>query len=148
MIHSTANIYETALIGDGTKVGAFAEIGNKVKIGKNCSIGFGVFIPENVIVKDNVFIGPSAVFTNDKYAPSKGKWRDMEPTIVMDGVSIGANSTILPNLTIGKNAKIGANAVVTKDVPENAVMVGIPAKNVGVATEEFKPYGIASNSDE
>ena len=81
MIHKTANIYDSAIIGEGTKIGAFAEIGNKVKIGKNCSIGFGVFIPENVIIEDNVFIGPSAVFTNDKYAPSKGKWRSEPPTI-------------------------------------------------------------------
>lgn len=130
MIHKTANIYDTAIIGEGTKVGAFAEIGNKVKIGKNCSIGFGVFIPENVIVEDNVFIGPSAVFTNDKYAPSKGKWRLESPTIVREGASIGANSTILPNLTIGKNAKVGAGSVVTKDVCINNIVIGNPAKKI------------------
>ena len=128
MIHKTANIYNSAIIGEGTKIGAFAEIGNKVKIGKNCSIGVGVFIPENVIIEDNVFIGPSAVFTNDKYAPSKGKWRSEPPTIVQEGVSIGANSTILPNLCIGKNAKIGAGSVVTKHVPANKTVFGNPAK--------------------
>ena len=106
MIHSTANIYDSAQIGEGTKVGAFAEIGHKVIIGKNCSIGFGVFIPENVIVQDNVFIGPGTVFTNDKYAPSKGKWREEPPTIVESNVSIGANATILPNLIIGQGSKI------------------------------------------
>ena len=130
MIHKTANIYDSAIIGEGTKIGAFAEIGNKVKIGKNCSIGFGVFIPENVIIEDNVFIGPSAVFTNDKYAPSKGKWRLEPPTVVREGASIGANSTILPNLAIGKNAKIGAGSVVTKHVHENKIVVGNPAKEL------------------
>ena len=97
MIHESANVYDSATIGDGTKVGAFAEIGRDVRIGKNCSIGCGVFIPENVIVEDNVFIGPHAVFTNDKYAPSQGKWREEPPTVVGSGASIGANSTILPN---------------------------------------------------
>ena len=104
MIHESANIYESAIIGEGTKVGAFAEIGNKVKIGKNCSIGFGVFIPENVIVEDAVFIGPGTVFTNDKYAPSKGKWRNEPPTIVKSGVTIGANSStgyVSANMRLG-----------------------------------------------
>ncbi len=69
------------------------------------------------------------------------------PTL-KDNVVVGSGAQVLGPVVVGKNAKIGANAVVTKDVSENAVMVGIPAKNVGVATEEFKPYGIASNSDE
>jgi len=125
-----SNIYESAQTGDGTKVGAFAEIGHNVVIGEDCSIGCGVFIPENVIVKNNVFIGPHVVFTNDKYAPSKGRWRDEPPTIVEDGVSIGANSTILPNIVIGKGAKIGAGSVVTKDVEAYAIMVGNPARDI------------------
>ena len=105
MIHSTANIYSTASIGTGTKIGAFAEIGNNVIIGKNCSIGCCAFIPENVVINNNVFIGPHVVFTNDKYAPSQGAWRKEKPTIVSEGCSIGANSTILPNLTLGNPAK-------------------------------------------
>tara|TARA_B100000700_G_scaffold208429_1_gene229054 strand:+ start:1085 stop:1480 length:396 start_codon:yes stop_codon:yes gene_type:complete len=131
MIHDTANIYDSANIGEGTKVGAFSEIGKDVILGENCSIGCSVFIPENVIVKDNVFIGPHVVFTNDKYAPSKGAWRKEPPTIVESGVSIGANSTILPNITLGENCKIGAGSVVTKDVPPNSVVVGNPAKRIG-----------------
>ena len=130
MIHNTANIYDSAIIGKGTKVGAFAEIGHGVEIGENCSIGFGVFIPENVKIKDNVFIGPGAVFTNDKYAPSKGKWRDEPPTIVGDGASVGANSTILPNLIIGHKAVIGAGSVVTKNIEPNTTVYGNPAKRV------------------
>lgn len=128
MIHESANIYKSATIGEGTKVGAFAEIGNKVRIGKNCSIGFGVFIPENVIIEDAVFIGPGTVFTNDKYAPSRGKWRNEPPTIVKSGATIGANSTILPSLTIGENSRIGAGSVVTKNVSKNSIVFGNPAK--------------------
>lgn len=130
MIHETANIFKTATIGTNTKIGAFAEIGNKVVIGNNVSIGYGVFIPENVIIQDNVFIGPGTVFTNDKYAPSKGKWREEVPTVVEEGASIGANSTILPNLNIGKDSRIGAGSVVTKDVKSNTTVAGNPAKQI------------------
>jgi UDP-2-acetamido-3-amino-2,3-dideoxy-glucuronate N-acetyltransferase len=129
MIHKLANVYDSE-IGDGTRVAAFAEIG-RATIGKNCSIGCSAFIPENVIIKDNVFIAPHVVFTNDKNAPSNGAWRAAPPTVVEDGVSIGANATILPNITIGAGAKIGAGAVVTKSVPPGAVMVGNPARMVG-----------------
>ena len=96
MLHPTANIYESAQIGRGTKVGAYAEIGHKVVIGENCAIGYGVFIPENVIIKDNVFVGPSTVFTNDKHAPSQGKWREEPPTVVNEGVSIGPTLLFCP----------------------------------------------------
>jgi acetyltransferase-like isoleucine patch superfamily enzyme len=130
MIHDTANIYDTAVIGEGTKVGAFAEIGKDVIIGKNCSIGCGAFIPENVIIRDNVFIGPHVVFTNDKYAPSNGAWRDNPPTVVAEGVSIGANATILPNLTIERESSVGAGSVVTKNVREKSTVVGNPAREV------------------
>ena len=129
-IHKMSNIYESAKIGEETTVGAFVEIGHNVVIGKNCSIGCGVFIPENVIVKDDVFIGPHVVFTNDKYAPSKGRWRDEPPTVVENGVSIGANATILPNITIGEGAKIGAGSVVTKSVEPYTVVLGNPARNI------------------
>jgi len=127
MIHKTANIYPLAQIDPTSKVGAFAEIGHKVTIGKNCSIGFGVFIPENVEIGNNVFIGPGVVFTNDKYAPSKGKWRKEPPTEVHDNVTIGANSTILPSLIIETNSRIGAGSVVTKNVLKNTTVYGNPA---------------------
>jgi acetyltransferase-like isoleucine patch superfamily enzyme len=128
MIHNTANIYLTATIGSGTKVGAFSEIGNNVIIGENCSIGCSAFIPENVVINDNVFVGPHVVFTNDKNAPSKGAWRSLRPTIVENDVSIGANATILPNITLGAGCSIGAGSVVTKDVPPRAIVAGNPAK--------------------
>lgn len=130
MIHPSANIYESAVIGEETKVGAFAEIGRNVVIGRNCSIGCGAFIPENVIIQDNVFIGPHVVFTNDKYAPSRGAWRSEPPTVVCDGASIGANSTILPSLRIGRNSKVGAGSVVTRSVDDEALVLGNPAKPI------------------
>jgi len=127
-IHKSCNIYDSAKIGEGTRVGAFVEIGHNVVIGKNCRIGCGSFIPENVIIKDNVFIGPHTVFTNDKFPPSHGAWRDHEPTVVEQGASIGANSTILPNINLGTNCKVGAGSVVTKSVPADVLVYGSPAR--------------------
>jgi acetyltransferase-like isoleucine patch superfamily enzyme len=128
MIHNLANIYSSAKLGDNVKVGAFAEIGNNVIIGANTSIGCSAFIPENVIIKENVFVAPHVVFCNDKNPPSKGKWKMLPPTLVEDFAVIGANSTILPNITIGKHAVIAAGSVVTKDVPPYAIVMGNPAK--------------------
>jgi serine O-acetyltransferase len=126
------------------------EIHPRAKIGKNLFIdhGMGVVIGETSEIGDNVTIyhmvtlggiSPS-INSNDQ----RGSKR--HPTL-MDNVVVGSGAQVLGPVVVGKNAKIGANAVVTKDVPENAVMVGIPAKNVGTATEEFKPYGIANGDD-
>jgi acetyltransferase-like isoleucine patch superfamily enzyme len=136
MIHNLANIYSSAKLGENVKVGAFAEIGNNVVIGNNTRIGCSAFIPENVIIKENVFIAPHVVFCNDKNPPSNGLWKQSSPTIVEDFAVIGANATILPNITIGTHAIIGAGSVVTKDVPPYAVMVGNPAKIVKYKEEK------------
>ena len=127
-IHEQANVFDSARLGTGVKVGAFAEIGNKVILGDGVNISCGVFIPENVIVEADVFIGPHTVFTNDKYPPSKGKWRDDPPTVVRKGAKLGANCTILPGVTIGEGATVGAGSVVTKDVSAKSTVVGNPAK--------------------
>ena len=127
-IHKSSNIYESSTIGKDCSIGAFVEIGNNVKIGDRCKIGCGAFIPENVIIGDDVFIGPNVVFTNDKYAPSHGKWREDPPTIVGNGVSIGANSTILPSLKLSDGCKVGAGSVVTKNIEANKTVYGNPAK--------------------
>jgi acetyltransferase-like isoleucine patch superfamily enzyme len=129
-VHESANLYGTACIGNDCSIGAFVEIGNNVNIGNNVKIGCGVFIPENVIVEDDVFIGPHVVFTNDKHAPSKGAWKSAPPTVVKTNASIGANSTILPNLVIGIGARVGAGSVVTRDVPDGMTVVGNPAKKL------------------
>ena len=126
------------------------EIHPKAKIGENLFIdhGKGVVIGETSEIGNNVTIyhmvtlgGISPSINSDDQRNSK-----RHPTL-MDNVVVGSGAQVLGPVVVGKNAKIGANAVVTKDVPENAVMVGIPAKNVGTATEEFKPYGIANGDD-
>jgi len=151
--HETAIINEKAKIGKGTKIWHYThvlggEIGNNCSIGQNCFIagdaklGNGCKIQNNVSVysgvtcEDNVFLGPSMVFCNDinpRAAFSKGG--KYMKTLIKQGASIGSNATILPGITIGKCAFIGAGAVVTKDVPEHAVMVGNPAKNIGTIDE-------------
>ena len=123
-IHDTANIYDT----EDCSIGAFVEIGKDVTIGNRCKIGCGAFIPENIIIADDVFIGPKVTFTNDKNAPSNGEWRSLPPTVVEDNASIGANSTILPSLTIGSGSVVGAGSVVTKSVPRGCTVYGNPAK--------------------
>jgi acetyltransferase-like isoleucine patch superfamily enzyme len=84
-----------------------------------------------VKVGDDVFIGPNVTFLNDKYAPTRGKWRKDPGTVVEDGVTIGAGAVILPGVRIGKDARIGAGAVVTKDVGAGKQVVGVPAVETG-----------------
>jgi acetyltransferase-like isoleucine patch superfamily enzyme len=144
-IHKLSDVQSTK-IGEGTRVWQFsvvlqgAEIGrncnicahtfieNKVVIGNNVTVKSGVYLWDGLTIKDNVFIGPCVTFTNDKYPRSKKYSDDFPKTLVCENASIGANATILPGLTIGKGAMVGAGAVVTKDVPDKALVVGNPAK--------------------
>ena len=129
------------------------EIHPKANIGKNLFIdhGMGVVIGETSEIGDNVTIYHMATLGGISPSVNSNEQRNIKrhPTL-KDNVVIGSGAQILGPVTVGKNAKIGANAVVTKDVPENAVMVGIPAKNVGETSgsdENFKPYGITPESD-
>ena len=129
------------------------EIHPKAKIGKNLFIdhGMGVVIGETSEIGDNVTIYHMATLGGISPSVNSNEQRNIKrhPTL-KDNVVVGSGAQILGPVTVGKNAKIGANAVVTKDVPENAVMVGIPAKNVGETSgsdENFKPYGITPESD-
>tara|TARA_B100001029_G_C14958469_1_gene392993 strand:+ start:358 stop:939 length:582 start_codon:yes stop_codon:yes gene_type:complete len=129
------------------------EIHPKAKIGKNLFIdhGMGVVIGETSEIGDNVTIYHMVTLGGISPSINSDDQRDIKrhPTL-MDNVVVGSGAQILGPVTVGKNAKIGANAVVTRDVPENSVMVGIPAKNVGegIADDKtFKPYGITSDSD-
>ena len=126
------------------------EIHPRANIGKNLFIdhGMGVVIGETSEIGDNVTIYHMATLGGISPSVNSNEQRNIKrhPTL-KDNVVVGSGAQILGPVTVGKNAKIGANAVVTKDVPENAVMVGIPAKNVGIADSEFKPYGITPDSD-
>ncbi len=126
-------------IGAGTKIGAFVEIRKDVRIGRNVKIQAFVFIPEGVTIGDGVFLGPHACFTNDRHPRAvrpdgspltESDWI-LERTVVEDHASIGANATILCGVTIGANAMVGAGALVTRDVPANAVVGGVPARVIG-----------------
>jgi serine O-acetyltransferase len=127
------------------------EIHPKAKIGKNLFIdhGMGVVIGETSEIGDNVTIYHMVTLGGISPSINSNDQRHVKrhPTL-MDNVVIGSGAQILGPVVVGKNAKVGANAVVTKDVPENAVMLGIPAKNVGTTTEEFKPYAVTEESKE
>ena len=153
-MHRIANFFAVAkfdlvarIISQFSRFMTGIEIHPKAKIGKNLFIdhGMGVVIGETSDIGDNVTIYHMATLGGISPSINSDSQREIKrhPTL-QDNVVVGSGAQVLGPITIGKNAKIGANAVVTKDVPENGVMVGIPAKNVGTATEEFKPYGISN----
>jgi len=135
MIYHFVNAYGCS-IDDGSKIGTFVEIQKGATIGKNCKISSHTFICEGVHIEDNVFIGHNVTFINDKFPRATNEdgslqnekdWDCIE-TYVEQGATIGSSATILCGVRIGKKAVIGAGAVVTKDVPPNAVAVGNPAR--------------------
>ncbi len=147
-IHEKALVEKGASLGARTRVWAFAHILPGAVIGEDCNICDGVFIENDVRIgnrvtikcgvqvwngitlEDDVFIGPNATFTNDKF-PLSRQAGDILRTTVCLGASIGANATILPGITVGRKAMVGAGAVVTRDVPPNAIVVGNPARMKG-----------------
>ncbi|MND67370.1 dTDP-3-amino-3,6-dideoxy-alpha-D-galactopyranose 3-N-acetyltransferase [compost metagenome] len=120
-------ILAQAQIGKNCNICAHTLIENDVVLGDNVTVKSGVFIWDGITIQDNVFIGPNVTFTNDKHPRSKQYPEEFLRTIVKNGASIGANATILPGIKIGQYAMVGAGAVVTKDVPEKAIVVGNPA---------------------
>lgn len=146
-----AAIVETDKIGEGTRIWAFAHILPGAMIGEECNICDHVFIENDVVVgdrvtikcgvqlwdglrvEDDVFIGPNATFSNDLFPRSRQYQEEVLKTRVRNGASIGANATLLPGITIGENAMVAAGAVVTKSVPPNAIVKGVPARIDGYA---------------
>ena len=134
-IFDFVNLYGCS-IDDYSKVGTFVEIQKGASIGKNCKVSSHTFICEGVHIGDGVFVGHNVTFINDKYPRSvnpdgsmqtEEDWKLVE-TFVKKGASIGSSSTIMCGITIGENSIVGAGAVVTKDVPDNTVVAGVPAK--------------------
>jgi len=125
------HVDDNAKIGSHCTLGQNVYIGKKVVIGSNCKIQNNVSIFTGVEIGNNVFIGPGTTFTNVKFPDARVDQHDhFEDTIIEDGVSIGANATILPGITIHEDAFVGAGAVVIKDVPKGVTVVGNPAKEL------------------
>lgn len=117
-----------AIIGKNCSIGSGAEIGRNCVIGDNTRIGHGVFLPPDSIISDDVFIAPGVIFTDDARPRVNNPKYNAKPPFVKKGAAIGAGAVILPGVTIGRNALIGAGAIVTKDVPDEKVVAGNPAR--------------------
>lgn len=144
-IHANA-LVESSQLGSGTRVWAFAHvlpgavigeecnicdhvfIENDVRVGNRVTVKCGVQLWDGVTLEDDVFVGPNATFTNDLFPRSRQAPVEFARTVVRRGASIGANATLLAGISIGENAMVGAGAVVTKDVPANAIVLGNPAR--------------------
>ena len=155
-VHPSSDVSATATIGDGTQIWLFCQVRDNARIGKDCIFGKGVYVDNDVVIgdrvklqnnvsvyvgvtiEDGVFVGPHVCFTNDKIPravnadmtlKSADDWK-VTPTRVKAGAALGANATIVCGVTIGTWAMVGSGSVVTKDVPDHALVVGNPARFV------------------
>jgi UDP-2-acetamido-3-amino-2,3-dideoxy-glucuronate N-acetyltransferase len=135
---SLVNLYGCT-VGDETKIGAFVEIQKGASIGARCKVSSHTFICEGVVIEDEVFIGHGVMFTNDRYPratnidgglQTDADWK-VEATRVKRAASIGSNVTVICGVTVGEGALVGAGAVVNKDVPDYAIVAGVPARVIG-----------------
>jgi len=147
------NLYGCS-IGAETKIGAFVEIQKNAVVGARCKISSHTFVCEGVKIEDEVFVGHGVMFTNDKYPraantdgslQTEADWQVIE-THVKRGASIGSNATILPGVTIGQGALVGAGAVVTRDVPDFAIVTGVPAQVIGDVRASAQTHGVADGA--
>jgi acetyltransferase-like isoleucine patch superfamily enzyme len=135
---SLVNLYGCT-VGNGTKIGTFVEIQKAATIGARCKISSHTFICEGVLIEDEVFVGHGVMFTNDRHPratnvdgslQTEADWK-VEATRVKRTASIGTNATIMSGITIGEGALVGAGSVVTKNVPDYAIVAGVPARVIG-----------------
>jgi len=131
-------VREDTHIGNGTLVGSGVIIEDDCSIGSDVSIQSSVYIPTGSVIEDNVFLGPRSVLTNDRYMGRTEKW--LEPVTVRRGARIGANSVILPGVTVGRDTVVGSGAVVTRDVDDYSVVVGNPARKVKSVPPEHRKF--------
>ena len=140
VFHAFVNLYGCT-IGDNSRIGTFVEVQKNAVIGRNVKVSSHTFICEGVTIEDDCFIGHNVSFINDKYPratagngqlQTEADWK-VVPTRVKRGASIGTSATILCGVTIGENAVVGAGSVVTKDVPDNAIVAGVPARIINKA---------------
>jgi UDP-2-acetamido-3-amino-2,3-dideoxy-glucuronate N-acetyltransferase len=130
-----SHVLKNSIVGSGCNIGQNVVVGPDVRVGNNCKIQNNVSVYKEVTLEDDVFCGPSMVFTN-VFNPRSAirRMEEIRPTLVKKGASLGANSTIVCGVTIGEYAFVGAGAVVTKDVPNHALVVGNPARPDGCAS--------------
>jgi acetyltransferase-like isoleucine patch superfamily enzyme len=148
-IHPAAHVEDGATIGSGTKIWINTQVRSTAKIGSNCNIGKDCYIDSDVVIGDNckiqngvsvyhgviieeeVFVGPNAVFTNDRFPRATSVDWEVCPTLIRRGASLGANCTIVCGHTVGEYATVAAGSVVTRDVPPYALVAGNPAQKIG-----------------
>lgn len=129
-------VLKNAIIGNNCNINCHCFVENEVVIGDNVTLKSGVYVWDGITIENDVFVGPNVTFVNDPYPRSKKHLSTYPKTVIRKGASIGASSTILCGVEIGEYALIGAGALVTKNVPNNALVIGSPAKIVGWITDE------------
>lgn len=134
VIWQYAVVLKGVSIGQNCNINAHTFIENDVVIGNNVTVKSGVYLWSGIIIEDDVFIGPNVTFVNDPYPRSKKYLQKPNGALIERGASIGANSTILSNILIGKYSMIGAGSVITKNIPPYSLWVGNPAKQIGFVT--------------